>query len=349
MFRSKLYLKLIMGGILSTFCSREAESEGIPSNTDLKQRNAAKIDNTLEEEKTILNNMILDLTQKLASQQMENKLLKQELNTLNAQNIQNTEDDTHKDEESESLQKQVSVTNQPVFDAGIAHSAQSANVFNDPIMLMPTPDNMSYARSVPIPAISNGQSNPSEKVINSADKIETEARIHDTLETAATVHDVSQFVRHKYQTVGYGDSLSDDAADQEVPDNISENSSLDSEEQVKINEAKALFHKTQSVDDELIAVQQEMNSMRKSMITVTTDDIMRGTAAGMDDEMFIPTTQVTNNDEDVLDLPESNLLRFGSKNDWDKDQIVMRKKEMEAAMAHLVQHHVNTSTSTPLV
>eukprot|EP01083_Nonionella_stella_P316618 1148890_1 len=94
-----------------------------------------------------------------------------------------------------------------------------------------------------------------------------------------------------------------------------------------------------------MAVKQEMNAIRKSMITVTTDDIRRGTAIGMDDEMLILTTDMQNNDEDALGLPESNLLRFGSKGDWDTKQITTRKKDMQAAMAHLVQHHVNASTS----
>eukprot|EP01084_Bolivina_argentea_P232658 392093_1 len=78
------------------FCSPQKHA---PANAELTQRNTESSTSSdeefdmdmVEEEKIILNDMVLDLTQKLAAQQMKNRLLKQELHTINEQNKQNLE------------------------------------------------------------------------------------------------------------------------------------------------------------------------------------------------------------------------------------------------------------------
>eukprot|EP01083_Nonionella_stella_P091006 254349_1 len=292
----------------------------------------------LEQEKNILNDMVLELTQKLAAQQMENTLLKQENTLLMEQNRQYVQDMAHKDAIIQSLHQETYTTSPhplrvdtspSVFTAQI-NTIQSVRVFTDPPLFYApnTGVDMIHAQSVPTP----GQTSTSpKKVIHAATEIEN--RMQNTLEKAATVTDVSKFVTAKYNTLEYPLSDDDDGIELDIAD---DDSSMDSEEQIKINEAKELVEKNKSVDDEMLAVQQEMQAMQR---TISDQDIMRGTVIEMKENTYNPSIQVQSDD----DVPSSNLFRFESDTNWNPDRLKSHKKDMQAAMAHMVQHHVDVS------
>eukprot|EP01083_Nonionella_stella_P068294 181236_1 len=205
-------------------------SKQTPSKTKLKQRNTESTTSSvadealdmMEEEKIILNNMVLDLTRQLAAQQMQNRLLKQELNTVNEQNKQNIEVlGTFQHHQTPSI-----LPNNDLFaDAG--HARYSSTVIHS---------------DLPIKKVAFNEHN-----------------IANNAHTPATVNNVMALVNTVYKS---SHCILSDESDEDHPElDYDESSYMDEEEQAKINEAKALLMKKQSAADELVAMQHQLNAM----------------------------------------------------------------------------------------
>eukprot|EP01084_Bolivina_argentea_P025784 47945_1 len=151
-------------------------------------------------------------------------------------------------------------------------------------------------------------------------------RVNETLTKAKTLpdhSDVKTFIMNKYKTIDINND-SDDVEDVDEHESDDDESSLDLNDKMEIEVAK---RKTLE--------QEEIMHMQKELAHITQElpDLCR----------YGDKSNNKSNNRLILPDTKSNLFRSHSGANWNTDALIKKKKEMKAALAHLVVTHVNSN------
>eukprot|EP01084_Bolivina_argentea_P142275 249965_1 len=330
---------------------------------------------TVFDENNKLNILLNNISQQMEDQKSQNKTLKNQLIQVKKRNsvehthsiinedimihrlkqkiltLQSKLDDFQKQSNSNDDEKlSENIENIMMTRMQLSTNINEIDTITDMDKIFPKPEKIDKSKSLPVHQISNR-----EKDVN-------DNRVKDTLQTIASnrVIDVKAFVKGQYKTIdAFNETDTETETEQMQEDRESRESSLEPSEKLEIEQAKIETNKQKEMDEEVMAMKQELEQMQNEAAMVIQKEIsaLKTQLTGnvsfdgklSDDEFERRDLEFVINDnnemEEIMPDTDSNLIRESSKSKWNEDAVKKQKQEMVLALAHLVSTQVSASKS----